>query len=189
MNAIQTAGLGKRFHRTWALRDCTLAIPAGHVVALVGPNGAGKTTMLHMAVGLTTPTTGAVTVLGGEPAGSPDALDRIAFVAQDAPLLAAFAIGAFAGAAIRRTVPAMAASLAAWTGLDLATVLFLRKHYEAPVIARGGQPRFREQLGGEQLVHGTERPAGEPVSTQRRDDEGPGVGPEFEGPGHLRDVA
>jgi ABC-2 type transport system ATP-binding protein len=86
MNAIETSGLGKRYRRTWALRDCTLAIPAGHVVALVGPNGAGKTTMLHMAVGLTTPTAGAVTVLGGEPAGSPDALNRIAFVAQDAPL-------------------------------------------------------------------------------------------------------
>lgn len=39
-----------------------------------------------MAVGLTTPTAGAVTVLDGERAGSPDALDRIAFVAQDAPL-------------------------------------------------------------------------------------------------------
>jgi ABC-2 type transport system ATP-binding protein len=39
-----------------------------------------------MSVGLTRPTEGAVTVLNGIPAGSPDALDRIAFVAQDAPL-------------------------------------------------------------------------------------------------------
>jgi ABC-2 type transport system ATP-binding protein len=86
MNIIESQRLGKRFRRTWALRDCTLAIPGGHVVALVGPNGAGKTTLLHMAVGLTTPTAGAITVLGGEPAGSPGALNRIAFVAQDAPL-------------------------------------------------------------------------------------------------------
>ncbi len=86
MNAIEASGLGKRFRRTWALRDCSLAIPAGHVVALVGPNGAGKTTLLHMTVGLTAPTAGAVTVLGGQPAGSPGALDRVAFVAQDAPL-------------------------------------------------------------------------------------------------------
>jgi ABC-2 type transport system ATP-binding protein len=86
MNVIESAGLGKRYGRTWALRDCTLAIPGGHVVALVGPNGAGKTTLLSMAVGLTTPTAGSVSVLGGDPAGSPDALDRIAFVAQDAPL-------------------------------------------------------------------------------------------------------
>jgi ABC-2 type transport system ATP-binding protein len=86
MNVIECAELGKRYRRSWALRDCTLEIPAGHVVALVGPNGAGKTTLLNLAVGLATPTTGAVTVLGGTPAGSPDALDRIAFVAQDAPL-------------------------------------------------------------------------------------------------------
>src|SRR5260370_32953712 len=86
MNVIETSGLGKRYGRTWALRDCTLAIPAGHVAALVGPNGAGKTTLLNMSAGLTTPTTGIATVLGGRPAGSPAALDGIAFVAQDAPV-------------------------------------------------------------------------------------------------------
>jgi ABC-2 type transport system ATP-binding protein len=86
MNIIETHGLGKRFGRTWALKDASVAIPAGYVVALVGPNGAGKTTLLHMSVGLTTPTAGQVTVLGNEPAGSPAALDQIAFVAQDAPL-------------------------------------------------------------------------------------------------------
>jgi ABC-2 type transport system ATP-binding protein len=86
MNIIETAGLGKRYRRTWALRNAALAIPGGYVVALVGPNGAGKTTLLHMSVGLTRPTTGRVTVLGNEPAGSPAALDQIAFVAQDAPL-------------------------------------------------------------------------------------------------------
>src|SRR5215469_11463536 len=86
MNVIESSGLGKRYRRKWALRDCTLAVPGGHIVALVGPNGAGKTTLLTMAVGLTRPTEGTVTVLGGQPAGSPAALDRIAFVAQDAPL-------------------------------------------------------------------------------------------------------
>src|SRR6266700_2316942 len=86
MNAIECAELGKRYRRGWALRNCTLSTPAGHVVALVGPNGAGKTTLLNLAVGLATATTGAVTVLDGTPAGSPDALDRIAFVAQEAQL-------------------------------------------------------------------------------------------------------
>jgi ABC-2 type transport system ATP-binding protein len=86
MNVIETSGLGKRYGSTWALRECTLAIPAGHVAALVGPNGAGKTTLLNLAVGLAAPTAGIVTVLGGRPAGSPTALDGIAFVAQDMPL-------------------------------------------------------------------------------------------------------
>jgi ABC-2 type transport system ATP-binding protein len=88
MNIIEATGLGKRYGSTWALRECTLAIPDGHVAALVGPNGAGKTTLLNLAVGLTAPTAGAVAVLGGTRPGSPDALDGIAFVAQDAPLYA-----------------------------------------------------------------------------------------------------
>ena len=86
MNVIEASGLGKRYGSTWALRECTLAIPAGHAAALVGPNGAGKTTLLNLAVGLAAPTAGIITVLGGRPAGSTAALDGIAFVAQDTPL-------------------------------------------------------------------------------------------------------
>src|SRR6202161_1989711 len=86
MNVIEASDLSKRYGSTWALQECTLAIPDGHVAALVGPNGAGKTTLLNLAVGLATPTAGTVTVLGGTPPGSPAALDGIAFVAQDAPL-------------------------------------------------------------------------------------------------------
>src|SRR5580698_7587105 len=86
MNIVEASGLGKRYGRSWALRECTLQIPAGHVTALVGPNGAGKTTLLNLAVGLTVPSAGEVTVLGGRTAGSPTALDAIAFVAQDTPL-------------------------------------------------------------------------------------------------------
>jgi ABC-2 type transport system ATP-binding protein len=86
VNAVEAAGLAKRYRRTWALRDCTLAIPAGHVTALVGPNGAGKTTLLNLVVGLTAPTAGRVTILGGRPAGSAAARAAVAFVAQDAPL-------------------------------------------------------------------------------------------------------
>src|SRR3984893_10749711 len=86
MNVIEASGLGKRYGSSWALRECTVAIPAGHVAALVGPNGAGKTTFLNLAVGLAAPSAGIVTVLGGRPGGSAAALDGIAFVAQDTPL-------------------------------------------------------------------------------------------------------
>jgi ABC-2 type transport system ATP-binding protein len=86
MNVIETHGLGKRYGSNWALRDATLEIPEGHLTALVGPNGAGKTTLLNLAVGLALPSSGTVSVLGGSPAGSLEALDGIAFVAQDAPL-------------------------------------------------------------------------------------------------------
>jgi ABC-2 type transport system ATP-binding protein len=82
---IEARGLGKRYGRRWALADCTLSIPQGHVVGLVGPNGAGKTTLLHLAVGLTLPTSGEVSVLGSTPASDPEQIERVGFVAQDTP--------------------------------------------------------------------------------------------------------
>ena len=86
MNVIETHGLGRSYGATKALHDCNLAIPKGHVAALVGPNGAGKSTLLNLAVGLAAPTSGELTVLGGCRAGSLPALDGIAFVAQDTPI-------------------------------------------------------------------------------------------------------
>ena len=86
MNAIESRNMSRRYLRTWALRDCSLAVPAGRVTALVGPNGAGKTTLLNMAAGLMRPTSGSLTVLGGEQPGSDAARAGIGFVAQDAPL-------------------------------------------------------------------------------------------------------
>jgi len=85
--ALQAQGLGKRYGRTWALRDCTLNIPAGRVAALVGPNGAGKTTLLHLAVGLIAPSAGEVEVFGWSPRRQPTVvLARVGFLAQERPL-------------------------------------------------------------------------------------------------------
>ena len=86
--AIETAGLGKRYGKRWALTDCTLSIPTGCVVGLVGPNGAGKTTLLHLAVGLLEPTAGSISVLGGRPGSDVAQLARIGFLAQDSPTYA-----------------------------------------------------------------------------------------------------
>jgi ABC-2 type transport system ATP-binding protein len=89
MNAVIAAsGLGKQYRHTWALRDCTLAIPEGHVVGLVGPNGAGKTTLLRLATGMLTPTRGTIAVLGERPAAGPAQLARVGFVAQDTAVYA-----------------------------------------------------------------------------------------------------
>ena len=84
--ALEAEGLGKRYGRAWALRDCSFELPAGRVAALVGPNGAGKSTLLHLAVGLLKPDTGRVRVFGREPHGAPATLGEIGFVAQDTPL-------------------------------------------------------------------------------------------------------
>jgi ABC-2 type transport system ATP-binding protein len=89
---IAARALGKQYGRRWALQDCTLDIPAGHVVGLVGPNGAGKTTLLSLATGLLAPTAGTIEVLGGEPASSPAQLARVGFLAQDAPVYSGLSV-------------------------------------------------------------------------------------------------
>ncbi|MBE4738071.1 MULTISPECIES: ABC transporter ATP-binding protein [Streptomyces] len=84
--AMEAAALGKKFgwrSGGWALRECSLRLPAGRVCALVGPNGAGKSTLLAHAAGLLAPTEGTISVLGTTPAA---ARERIAYVAQDKPL-------------------------------------------------------------------------------------------------------
>ncbi|MFY1637826.1 ABC transporter ATP-binding protein [Solwaraspora sp. WMMB335] len=90
--ALETTGLGRRYGRSWALRDCTLAVPAGRVAALVGPNGAGKTTLLHLAVGLLRPSQGQVRVHGRPLGPGGRDLARVAFVAQDKPLFGSFTV-------------------------------------------------------------------------------------------------
>jgi ABC-2 type transport system ATP-binding protein len=89
---LQSRALGKRYGQRWALADCTLTVPAGHVVGLVGPNGAGKTTLLNLAVGMLAPTSGTIEVLGGRPASSRAQLARVGFVAQDAPTYAGLSV-------------------------------------------------------------------------------------------------
>ena len=58
-------------------------------------------------------------------------LHGIAFAAWT---LAAFAIGVLAGMLIRRVVPAIAATLAVYAGLAVATALWLRQHYMTPLL-------------------------------------------------------
>jgi ABC-2 type transport system ATP-binding protein len=89
---IETEGLSKQYRRTTALSDCTLSIPAGHVVGLVGPNGAGKSTLLNLATGMLAPTTGTIKVLGGPPGVGPAQLARVGFLAQDAPVYAGLSV-------------------------------------------------------------------------------------------------
>ena len=91
--ALEATGLGKRYGRTWALLDCSLAVPPGRVTALVGPNGAGKSTLIQLAVGLLAPSRGTVRVFGADPRrGGPPALARVGYLAQDHPLYARFRV-------------------------------------------------------------------------------------------------
>ncbi|AHH96271.1 ABC transporter ATP-binding protein [Kutzneria albida] len=82
---LAAAGLGKKYLRGWALRDCTLSVPAHRVVALVGPNGAGKSTLMGLATGMTSATAGSIEVFGERPGGR-GVHPKLAFLGQHKPL-------------------------------------------------------------------------------------------------------
>ncbi|MFF4580517.1 ABC transporter ATP-binding protein [Streptomyces sp. NPDC001389] len=89
--ALEARGLGRRYRRDWALKDCSFRIPAGRVAALVGPNGAGKSTLLALAAGLLEPSAGEVRVFGA-PVTEPATMARWAYLGQDKPLFKRFTV-------------------------------------------------------------------------------------------------
>ncbi|MFC8125852.1 ABC transporter ATP-binding protein [Streptomyces sp. NPDC057302] len=89
--ALEARGLGKRYRRGWALRDCSFRLPAGRICGLVGPNGAGKSTLLGLATRLVTPTDGELRVFG-VPVDDAAAMPRFAFLSQDKPLFKRFTV-------------------------------------------------------------------------------------------------
>jgi ABC-2 type transport system ATP-binding protein len=84
--AIRLASITKRFGAVEAVKDLTLEVHQGEVVAFLGPNGAGKTTTIDMILGLSAPDAGHVEVLGMPPR---DAIARglVAAVMQTGGLL------------------------------------------------------------------------------------------------------
>jgi len=92
MMALRAKGLGKKYKRKWALRNCTLDLGRGHVTGLVGPNGAGKSTLLNLASGMLEPTTGTIEVCDGVPGSGPAQLAKVGYVAQNTPVFAGLTV-------------------------------------------------------------------------------------------------
>jgi len=64
MGGLRVNGLGKSYKKKPVLRDVSMKLNRGEVVALLGPNGAGKTTCFYSIAGLVTPEKGQVTIDG-----------------------------------------------------------------------------------------------------------------------------
>jgi ABC-type multidrug transport system ATPase subunit len=76
--AVATSGLTKRFRHQVAVDSLDLLVPRGAVYGFLGPNGSGKTTTIRMLLGLVTPTSGHVELLGRRmPSRSSDVLARV----------------------------------------------------------------------------------------------------------------
>ncbi|HVB59785.1 MAG TPA: ABC transporter ATP-binding protein [Ktedonobacteraceae bacterium] len=63
---LRTRNLSKRYGNRLAVNNLNLEVRRGEIFGFLGPNGAGKTTTIRMALGLITPTTGSVEILGAD---------------------------------------------------------------------------------------------------------------------------
>jgi len=90
---LEIRGLSKAFAGQEVLRDLTLDVEAGEIVALLGRSGSGKTTALRLLAGLETADRGSVRVAGEEVTRQPAARRGIGMVFQSYALFPHLTIG------------------------------------------------------------------------------------------------
>jgi len=78
---VVVEGVSKWFGDLVAVSDVSFAVSPG-VTALLGPNGAGKSTMLRMLCGLALPSSGTVSIMGGNPRTAPEIAAEIGLAPQ-----------------------------------------------------------------------------------------------------------
>jgi branched-chain amino acid transport system ATP-binding protein len=134
---------------SYALQGLSLAVPRGHIVALLGRNGMGKTTLVRSVAGLTPPRAGAIYLAGSPLAGlPPHAIARlgVGLVPQGRRTFPSLTVREnllLPTSALAARQPRAAAD-EAWT---LARVL-----REFPNLAERVQHRARHLSGGEQQM-------------------------------------
>ncbi|HKR82608.1 MAG TPA: ATP-binding cassette domain-containing protein, partial [Terriglobales bacterium] len=80
--SIQVEHVTKRFGAFAVLRDVSLQVQSGELLALLGPSGCGKTTLLRILAGLERPDEGTILLHGIEVTGQGTTERRIGFVFQ-----------------------------------------------------------------------------------------------------------
>jgi len=76
VNAIEAAGLTKRFGEKTVVDNVSLEVKQGEIVGFLGPNGSGKTTTIRMLTGLLTPDSGTGSCLGFDIVREADQIKR-----------------------------------------------------------------------------------------------------------------
>jgi ABC-2 type transport system ATP-binding protein len=86
MNVLEASNLKKTYYTNSqivkAVKNVSLTIAAGEILAFLGPNGAGKTTTIKMIAGLILPDAGKVNVAGRDPHSNPAALKKLGAVLE-----------------------------------------------------------------------------------------------------------
>lgn len=85
-NVIQLDNISKQFGKKQAVRQVSLQIAQGSITAILGPNGAGKTTTIKMMLGLISPTSGEIQILGLPP-GHKQVQQRIGVMMQNVSVM------------------------------------------------------------------------------------------------------
>lgn len=67
VSAVELINVTKNYGSVQALKGISLTVNPGEVVAVLGPNGAGKSTSIALMLGMHRPTSGSVSLLGGNP--------------------------------------------------------------------------------------------------------------------------
>jgi ABC-type Fe3+/spermidine/putrescine transport system ATPase subunit len=90
---LELEGIGKHFTGHAAVRDLSLTVPRGSVLALLGPSGSGKTTTLRILAGFEEPDAGTVRLEGRDITRLPPAARRFGMVFQHYALFPHLTVG------------------------------------------------------------------------------------------------
>jgi len=91
--AVELKGVVKRYNEILAVNQLDLTINTGEIFGLLGPNGSGKSTTLKMLMGLVTPDTGSISVLGIDVQKDPVAVKQQVGYVPESPRLYEFLTG------------------------------------------------------------------------------------------------
>ncbi|ODT20081.1 MAG: sulfate ABC transporter ATP-binding protein [Mesorhizobium sp. SCN 65-12] len=139
---VRVANVRKEFDRFPALRDVSLDIRSGELIALLGPSGSGKTTLLRLIAGLERPTRGKI-FFGDEDASQKSIQQRnVGFVFQHYALFRHMTVADNIGFGLKvrhgaARPPAQEIRRRASELLDLVQLSGLEKRYPAQL--SGGQ--------------------------------------------------
>ena len=75
--AVEIAHLRKTYGNLVAVDDVSFSVAEGEIFGILGPNGAGKTTAVECAIGLQTPDSGMIRLLGLDPQADRDEIHKI----------------------------------------------------------------------------------------------------------------